>query len=68
MSKVYVLIEHDLRSHSRTNETIIGVITKEKVLNTWIENDPEYSAIMRVHKTFELDDPELLNRIAKEGK
>jgi len=68
VSKVYVLIEHDLHSRSKTNETVIGVITNENVLNRWIDSDPDDSPVMRVHKTFELNDPELLNRIAKESE
>lgn len=71
MSKVYILFNNDLshtsKSHGRKEE-LIGVVTSKVALDNWIKNDPVDSSKMRSHYEFELDDPELLNRIAKESE
>lgn len=59
MSKVYVLT--DIRWGG--GDYVVGVITDEATAEKW-------SRIERAkdQEEFELDDPELLNRIAKEGR
>lgn len=57
MSKVYVL-----KSEQVPEETV-GVITKQEVADKWRE-----LKVSNWYMSFELDDPELLNRIAQEGK
>lgn len=59
MSKVYVLLQSDTVDNG--DPIIIGVVSKEEVAN-------KFSTYLGWTFERELDDPELLNRIAKEGK
>lgn len=61
MSKIYVLQDLDYRNENR----VIGVITSETILDKFLETD---SRGTRKYGIFKLDDPELLNRIAKESE
>lgn len=63
MSKVYVLVD-DL--HKKTN-IIAGVVTNEEVAIRWRVESKYKILRVRDFVALELDDPELLNRIAKEG-
>lgn len=65
MSKVYILI--DYTKIEPPIYAIRGVISRQVVANEYkniSDADPDF---LHDYSEFELDDPELLNRIAKEG-
>lgn len=64
MSKVYVLNEGETLSAS--NDKIIGVVSRKDVAEKFQDNNTNEFLSCEVYE-FELDDPELLDRIAKEG-
>lgn len=64
MSKVYVLAQQDM---GKVGEPLkyIGVVTKNSVANKFANQAPEHMWMIYFDIPLELDDPELLNRIAK---
>lgn len=63
MSKLYILNTTclDDRGFEQIDD-IYGVVSKEEVAIMWAEKE------FREYQEIELDDPELLNKIAKESK
>lgn len=68
MSKVYLLREWPVTLSTLGEPTNIGIISKDSIAENWSESDKNYTGLNRTYQVFELDNPELLNRIAKEGK
>lgn len=67
MTKVYVLKEFPiLKGHVLGESQIIGVISKQSVAEKWSNSDNKDVARTRV--AFELDDIQLLERIARGEK
>ncbi len=67
MSKVYILYQDDIRNHSSNIKQLVGVVTKFEVASKW-SSQPIKDDMRNCFTYVELDDPELLNRIAKENK
>lgn len=62
MSKVYLLTEEHKRINNTTSFVFVGIVTDKEVANRFVR--------LRYYnnwRALELDDPELLNRIAKES-
>jgi len=68
MSKVYIIREWPIVGSQYANPINIGIISSKKVAEKWSDSDENLTDVNRSYMEFELDDPELLNRIAKEGK
>lgn len=64
MSKVYVLFEYEIESNKSLNE-VVGIVSGSQTAQIWDNSNTMYNNIVRGYLQFELDDPELLNRIAK---
>lgn len=67
MSTVYILYEHPIDNCAEASK-IVGVVTKEEVAIHYVikcSGDPNS---ITAYTYIELDDPELLNRIAKESE
>lgn len=67
MSKVYVLVQKDM---AKVGEPLnyVGVVSKDSVANKFVNQAPKHMGMVYFDIPLELDDPELLNRIAKEGE
>lgn len=67
MSKVYVLVQKDM---GKVGEPLdyVGVVTKNSVANKFVNQAPEHMGMIYFDIPLELDDPDLLNRIAKESE
>lgn len=68
MSRVYILYENDLADHSSNIDKLVGVVTNFNVAQNWASKPMSHYRIRNEFTYVELDDPELLNRIAKETK
>lgn len=63
MSKVYVLRKRIKIKHRQNARPILGVVRREEIAILFESLSKDHSYL-----PFELDDPELLNRIAKESE
>lgn len=66
MSKVYVLYEHPTNNEIEIS-MLIGLVTRSDVATKFLGCETKLKDTINCYTFLELDDPELLNRIAKEG-